>query len=706
MRRLFGVRGLACAGCARGLEGRLRSLPGVRSVGVHFLTASVLLDWDDSKTPQAHLAAAVARAGYALIDRHRPAEIEALLTAEMTRLGILLGVAVVAGMWSMALAITLYAVDLAPGVAWWVALASGLYALPVVFWSGARFHWMAWRSLRLRAPGMDLLISLGSLGAMGISAVALHQGRSEVWFDTATMLVTLLLLGRLVDTATRRSTIAALSAMDAAAPETAHVLQGGAVRRVPCAAVPFGAEVVVDAGAAVSLDGVILRGETRVDRAVLTGEGAPVPRRPGDRVEAGAVNLDRRILIRVDRETGDRDIDRMGGAIALEIALRGTGTPLVDRISAGLAIGIPVLAALTSLTLLMQGTGVQASLIRGLTVIAAACPCALALAMPSVRARAAQVATSVGLRIRNPDAFEALASVRTAIFDKTGTLTLGRPRVIATTPAAGFASAEVIALAARAETGIAHPLACAIVAAHGVETGEGGHRAAREVIAFDAEGRRIRVGAAARSTDEMTWLAVHRDDELVGHMGLQDTPHPSAKETLATLRSLGVATVMATGDSGGPALALGKVLGFNPGTVHFGLTPQDKVRLVEASARPVLFVGDGVNDGPALAASDCGVSVAEAHSAAAQTADLVVMTGGLDRLLSARSLARRSVTIGQQNIALALVYNVVAIPAALAGVLTPTGAAIAMLLSSVSVSVNSLRLRSCRTKSLPGADDP
>ncbi|TGD41644.1 cation-translocating P-type ATPase [Pseudotabrizicola sediminis] len=208
---------------------------------------------------------------------------------------------------------------------------------------------------------------------------------------------------------------------------------------------------------------------------------------------------------------------------------------------------------------------------------------------------------------------------------------------------------------------------------------------------------RVSVGTACVSVGDMTWLDVHRDDQLVGRIALQDVPKPGAKETIRAWRRLGVATVMATGDSSEPAIAFGKMLGFDPDTIHSGLTPQDKVRLVEASPRPVMFVGDGVNDGPALAASDCGVSVAEAHAAAAQTADLVVVWGGLEMLLAARTLARRTIAIGQQNIALALVYNALAVPAALLGVLTPTGATIAMLLSSMSVSANTLRLRSSDT---------
>lgn len=280
------------------------------------------------------------------------------------------------------------------------------------------------------------------------------------------------------------------------------------------------------------------------------------------------------------------------------------------------------MAMLTSLILILAGMDSQQALIHGLTVLAAACPCALALAVPLAHARAAQVAASRGLRIRSPDALDALATVRTTIFDKTGTLTTGQPRLIATDPAPGFAT--------------------------------------------------------------------------VGQFAFEDTVQPQARQTLDALRGLGIATLMATGDGAGPAGALGRSLGFASGTVHADQTPQDKVRLVNTSPGPVLFVGDGVNEGPALAASGCGVSVANAHAAAAQTADLVVMHGGLEKILTALRLARRTVSIARQNIGLAVIYNALAVPAALAGMLTPTVAAIVMFASSVTVSANALRLRTPR----------
>lgn len=692
-RQLFGIDGLACAGCARGLEGRLRSVPGVRSAGVHYLTASALIDWDERRVTPAELAAATARAGYRMAPRHQPDEILAAMDRELRRLGIRLAVAVFAGMWSMVPALVIYFTALDTDVAWWLALSSGIFALPVVFWAGSGILWMGWRSILLGAPGMDLLISLGALAAMAASVWSLAQGSAEVWFDTATMLVTLLLFGRVVDTSTRRSAIDALRAMEAAAPETARVEVAGAWVERPCAEIPPGSRIAVDAGTSVSMDGVVLFGESEINRAVLTGETTLIHVTPGDRIEAGALNLGRRVVLRVDRAFGDREIDRMGGAIALEIARRGTRSTAPDRWAARLSIAIPALAVITVLISLGLGLGAQAALMRGLTLLVAACPCALAIALPLAQMRAAQAAAARGMRLRDPDAFLSLGRLRSIVFDKTGTLTTGRLRVVELRPADGFGTADLLRLAALAETGISHPIARAVVAAHGGETGPGGRRLARGAEIEDDDGKIVSIGSAGgQDPSGRSWLIVRRAGDEVGRIAIADAPRPEARSILDWLRQEGVGIHMATGDGAPAALSLAAVLGLPAEAVSFDCTPAAKAELLGRLPHPVAFIGDGVNDGPALAAADCGISVAEAHSAAAQTAALVVTSGGLSRIGEAVALSRRTRRIARQNLALALIYNALMLPAAAFGLLGPAAAAAAMLASSVSVVLNSQRL--------------
>ena len=321
-RQLFAIDGLFCAGCARGLEKRLASLDGVVAAGVHFVTASALVRWDPARCDPQAISRRVGEAGYRLIERQNLAQTAARFDREIRRLARRLAVAVVFGMWSMGAALILYVQpDVAPPIAWWIALASGLFALPVLGYSGAAIFRMAWRSIRLRSPGLDLLIATGAGGAALLSIAALLRGQAQVYFDTATLLVTLLLLGRLLETRVRRNAIQALAAMDQlTANQMVALARGGSVELRHLAVDTL---IAIDAGAVISGDGIVVEGQSLIDRSVMTGEAMAIATSAGERVQAGTTNLRRRLIVRVDRPYGDRDIDRMGGRIALEIAGRG-----------------------------------------------------------------------------------------------------------------------------------------------------------------------------------------------------------------------------------------------------------------------------------------------------------------------------------------------------------------------------------------------
>ncbi|PHQ71371.1 MAG: hypothetical protein COB97_02190 [Paracoccus sp.] len=690
MRRLFAIEGLACAGCARGLERRLSVQPGIRLAKVHYLTASALLDWDETATGQPRIAGQVARAGYRLIDRHRPEELETMLDRHLGRLGIRLAVAVLSGMWTMALALVLYTTQLAPDTAWWIAVASGGFALPVL-WAGRGILWMGWKSLQLGEPTMDLLVSLGVTGAFILSAAQLLQGDVAVWFDAATMLLTLLLLARLVDTMIRRSALRALKAMQDAAPEIATVETLGQRRRMAADQVPIGSRVIVDAGEAATVDGVIETGVSLVNRAVLTGESKSVAVRPGDRIEAGCVNLDRRLIVRGDREPGDREIDRLGGAIALEIARNGAEGGMAEHWAGLLARAIPALAIAATIVAMLRGLGTEQALMTGLTVLAGLCPCALALAVPLTRLRISQLAAGSGHRIREPEAFEKLAHARTVFLDKTGTLTAGRPRMIAAEPASGICRDDLVAAAAFAETGLTHPLARAIVAVTG-ERGAGGRRADRYAEGLDDAGRTVRVTGSDADDLRGTRLTVTRDGAVLGHLIVADDLLPDAAAAMTSLSRMGLSIRIASGDAATPTRQVAAALGVPDESVFWQQTPRQKAELIRNEGAGTVFVGDGVNDAPALAAGDCGIAVAGAHAAARQTADVVIGDGGLAALPQLIRLSRRAARTSRQNLILAVIYNAALLPLLLTGHLTPDLAALAMAASSLSVMANALRV--------------
>ncbi|MCQ0971939.1 HAD-IC family P-type ATPase [Paracoccus sp. TK19116] len=689
MRRLFAIEGLACAGCARGLERRLAEQPAIRLAKVHYLTASAL-DWDETRTVPEIIAGHVARAGYRLIDRHRPEELQAMLDKHLRQLGVRLAVAVLSGMWTMALAFVLYTTQLAPDTAWWIALASGGFALPVI-WAGRGILWMGWKSLQLREPTMDLLVSLGVTGALMLSAAQLLRGGVAVWFDAATMLLTLLLLARLIDTMIRRSALRALRAMQGAAPEIATVEAEGQRRRMPAHQVPLGSRVIVDAGEAATVDGVIETGDSWLNRAVLTGESRPIAVHPGDRIEAGCVNLDRRLAIRSDREPGDREIDRLGGAIALEIARCGAEGGMAERWAGVLARAIPALAIAATIAVMLRGLGAEQAVMTGLAVLAGLCPCALALAVPLTRLRVSQRAAGSGDRIREPSAFEKLAHARTVILDKTGTLTTGRPRLIAAEPVSGTGRDDLLTAAAFAETGLTHPLARAIVAVAG-EHGSGGRRADRYAEGHDDMGRTVRVKGSSMSDARGTRLTVTRDGDVLGHLIVADELLPDAAATVASLSLMGLSVRIASGDSESPTRQAAAALGLPDSSVFWQQTPRQKAELIRKEGAGTVFVGDGVNDSPALAASDCGIAVAGAHAAARQTADVVIGDHGLAALPRLIRLSRRAARTSRQNLILAVVYNAALLPVLLTGHFTPDLAALAMAASSLSVMANALRV--------------
>ena len=691
MRRLFAVDGLACAGCARGLQRRLSELPGMSQARVHYLTASALLDWDDQRQDRDGIAAAVQQAGYRLIDRHRPEDLIDGLDGQMKTIAVRLAIALLAGMWSMALALVLYTSRLDAPTAWWLAVASGVFVGPVL-WAGRGILWMGWKSMQLREPTMDLLVSAGTLGAIVLSLSALAQGRSEVWFDAAAMLITLLLLARLIDLRGRRSALGALLAMRDAAPDMA-VVQSGQTRSImPADRVPVGATVIVDAGAAVTVDGIVVEGHSLLNRAVLTGESGPVPTGPGDRVDAGSINLDRRLILQVDRDPGDREIDRLGGAIALEIARGGAEAGLAERWAAIVSKAIP-LAALAALILrLAHGESVEAALVTALTVLVGMCPCALALAVPLVRMRTAGLAVRQGWRIREPEAFERLATVDTVVLDKTGTLTEGQPHLAGVQPEPGVLRQTVLDCATLAETGLSHPLARAITTIAG-EKGGGGLRRDRHAEATDCQGRQIRVFGADALIGDGTTLQVTRDGVLLGRLVFADRLLPQAGDVLAQLSGHGLRLHIASGDATGPTVQAGAALGIDPGHIASGQTPMQKADLIRSLGNRTAFVGDGVNDAPALAASACGIAVASAHPSARLTADVVIEQGGIERLPLIFAMARRARHVGHVNLILAVIYNAGLLPLLILGHAGPGTAAIAMAASSLSVTANAARMR-------------
>jgi len=626
---------------------------------------------------------------------------------------------------------------LASPAAAWLQLA---LATPVVLWAGLPFFARAWTSLRNRSPNMFTLIGLGVGVAYGYSAVAVlapglfppdlarHDGRPAIYFESAAVIVTLVLVGQVLELRARGRTGAALRALLRLTPKTARRRDaGGTERDVPLEQIGKGDQLRVRPGETIPVDGVVLEGESAVDESMLTGEAMPVPKAPGDPVTAATLNGTGSLLMRAERvgaETLLAQIVRMVGEAQRS---RAPIQRQADRVSRVFVPAVVIAAVLTFVVWALVGPAPRLghALVNAVAVLIIACPCALGLATPMSIMVATGKAATLGVLFRNAEAIEALRDVDTLVVDKTGTLTEGKPRLTGVVTAAGVDEAGLLAAAAAVERGSEHPLGAAIVTAaeerglavksgqdfratpgQGVMATVDGHRIALGTAAFlDRQGITLDAAldaeAQARRADGETVLFAARDGRAEALLALADPPKATAAEALGRLRDEGLRIVMLTGDHRATALATARKLGITE--VIADVLPQDKAAAVERlqrEGRVVAMAGDGINDAPALARAHVGIAMGTGTDVAMQTAAVTLVKGDLRGIARARAVSRATLANIRQNLAFAFVYNALGIPLA-AGVLYPAFgwtlnpmlAAAAMSLSSVSVIGNALRLR-------------
>jgi len=704
------VEGIRCASCVWLLEHLLAREPGVLEARLNFATHRARVRFDPAATSPARVFATLAQIGY--LPRPYTADAaEGLALRERRALLLRFGTAAFLSMQLMGYSLALYAgyfQGMDPGTRDLLQWLAGAVATPVVLYAGSPFFAGALRSLRNRAPDMDLLIALGVAAAYGYSLFALATGR-DVYFDTAAMIVTLLLAGRLFEVAARRRASAGIDRLLRLVPDTAHRLEGEDVRETPTAALAVGDRLLVRPGERFPTDGEVLEGETEADESAATGEPGPVHRGPGQAVTSGTLNLAASVTVRVTAAAAASFIGRVARLVEEAQARKAPIQRLADRVA---VVFVPMVVAIAA------GTGAYWALVRGdrvgallhaVSVLVVACPCALGLATPTAVLVATGAAARRGILFRGGDVLEALGRVRLAAFDKTGTLTEGRPRVAAVRPARGT-EAELLGLAARAEAGSAHPLARAVAAAArergvAVTRAEGVRVRPGRGVEVALGGGTLRVGSRAfleeagvevpalQETGGRTEVHVALGTTYRGALLLEDALRPEAAEALAALASLGLETALLTGDRAEAGGRVAEAVGIRE--VRSGQSPEDKAAFLrerEEAGVAALMVGDGINDAPALSAARVGCALAGGTDIALETSDLVLTRPDLRRLPLAVALARRTLRVIRQNLFWAFVYNLAAIPLAAAGKLAPVHSAAAMALSSVCVLANSLRL--------------
>lgn len=704
----FLLEGIHCASCIWLIEQLLSRTPGIITAQINFSTHRLRVAFDPERVTPRQLSEIIKGIGY----RPRPYTLDAahsLRAKEQRTLLIRFGTAAFMSMQLMSFSLALYGGyfnGMAPGAKILMQIFSAAITTPLIFYCGWPFLAGAWRSLKNRAPGMDLLIALGVLAAYFYSLVALlhHQ---EVYFDTAAMIITLLLLGRLLESSARQRAASGIDHLLQLAPATTLKITGATQTVIDSANLLADDLILVRPGDRFPVDGTVVAGSSEVDEAVLTGESLPVLKGPGGRVISGALNLTTAVTVRVTSRAEESFVARVARLVEEAQNRRAPVQALADRLAALFVPMVILLAVATWFYWFMHGMNFGAALLIAVSVLVVACPCALGLATPTAVLVASGTAASLGILFRGGDILEKTARLNTVAFDKTGTLTEGHPRVIAIEPAAGSA-AELLALAARLENGSNHPLAVGILAAarrrgivpearggatvipgQGVWTQSSQGKIIGGNRAFLANHHiEIPPGPATNHTE--VYLAVN--NVYRGRILLEDLLRAEALPAMAALRRLGCAPFMLTGDNQVTARAIAGQLDID---YIAGMDPAAKTAWVDEQIKRgarVLMVGDGINDGPALAAATVGCAMAGSTDFALETSDLVLTKPNLLKIVEAIELARRAMRIIKQNLFWASCYNLLALPLAAGGKLTPIYAAAAMAASSVCVVVNSLRL--------------
>lgn len=750
MKQKFNVTGMTCSACSAHVTKAVEKLPGVSSVNVNLLGGSMLVEYDPGAESPESIIAAVDDAGYgaalptskggAKADAAPAVDMEAELLGMKRRFVI-----------SLCFLLPLFYIAMGHMMGWPLphffhdsrnalsfALIQFLLVLPIMYVND-KYYKVGFKTLLHGSPNMDSLIALGSLAAVVYGVAALFQisygmghGDAErvskwsmdLYFESAGMILTLITLGKYLETRSKGKTSEAISRLMDLAPKTATVLRDGAEVEIPVEDVAVGDLILVRPGASIPVDGEVTEGTSSVDESALTGESIPVEKGPGDRVVAASINKSGSFTFRATRVGDHTTLAQMIALVDEAASSKAPIAKLADQVAGIFVPTVIGIALVTAAVWLVLGYGVEHALTAGVAVLVISCPCALGLATPVAIMVGTGKGAENGILIKSAEALETLHTVSTVVLDKTGTVTEGRPRVTDLYPGEGITTEELLCVAASLEKPSEHPLAEAIVreaeerkiplvpvrdfeAVHGrgvraeVQGSHylAGNRAMMEESGIDLGAEHLMADGLAENGKTPLYFA--QDGRLMGLIAVADTVKPSSAEAMCGFRALGIDVVMLTGDNQRTADAIGRELGVTK--VIAEVLPQDKEAVIaslQTEGRRVAMVGDGINDAPALARSDVGLAIGAGTDVAIESADIVLMKSDLLDAVTAVELSKATIRNVKQNLFWAFIYNIIGIPLA-AGVwfpltgwqLNPMFAAAAMSLSSVSVVSNALRLK-------------
>jgi P-type Cu+ transporter len=739
--REFAIAGMTCASCVSRVEKTIASVAGVARVAVNLATERATVTSHVGKLVAGTVEAAAERAGYEarLVDDKAAAD--RVQDAKAIELEALRRATIVSGVLTAPIFVIEMGGHAIPAIHDWVGILFGhggldiaffVLATIVLFGPGFRFHAKGLPNLLRGSPDMNSLVSIGTLSAYGYSVVAtfarhlLPAGTANVYYEASVVIVTLILAGRYLEALSRGRTSAAIRRLVGLQPTTARRVRDGVVADVPLADILVGDLVQVRPGERVPVDGKVIEGHSHVDEAMISGEPVPVLKSAGSEVVGGTVNTTGSFVAQATRVGADTLLAQI---VRMVESAQGAKLPiqsLVDRITAYFVPAVLAVAALTFTVWWLSGPepSLAFGLANAVAVLIVACPCAMGLATPTSIMVGTGRAAELGILFRRGDALEVLRRVTTIAFDKTGTLTMGGPALTDLVVAQGFERDDVLRLVASVEALSEHPVAAAIArnareAGIALSSAQGFEALAGYGATARVEGRQVAVGAdrymrrlgldvgafsgaaAALAASGKSPLYAAIDGVLAGLVAVSDPMRPTSRAAIDALKKLGLRTVMISGDNKATAGAVAAELGIDE--VHAEILPAGKLDVLKslrAAGGSVAFVGDGINDAPALAQADVGIAVGSGTDIAIESADVVLMSSDLRVVVAAISLSKATMRNIEQNLFWAFAYNVALIPLAAGALyphfgvlLSPMIAAGAMAMSSLFVLSNALRLR-------------
>ena len=751
MKQKFDVTGMSCSACSAHVEKAVSRVPGVDQVQVNLLQNSMVVEYEDGATDAAAIIHAVEDAGYgaSVKDAHEPAkkaenDLQKRTAEEAKKMKHRLG-------WSIAFLIVLMYISMGHMLGWPLpgillghenmmtfALTQLFLTLPIMYLN-RKYYENGFKSLFHGAPNMDTLVAMGSTAAFVYSVSRLYvmgyaMGRGEtdmahmaamnLYFESAAMILTLVTIGKYMESRSKNRTSDAITKLVDLAPKTALVVRNGRETEIPADQVQVGETVIVKPGQGIPVDGVILEGTGTVDESAITGESIPVEKKAGDRVTGATVNRAGYFQMKADRIGEDTTLSQI---IRLVEEAGGSKAPiakLADKVSGIFVPVVITIAVITIIVWLLSGATFSFALASGIAVLVISCPCALGLATPTAIMVGTGRGAEQGILIKSGESLETAHLVDTVVLDKTGTITEGHPAVAAVRTAPGVTEAELLGLAASLEKASEHPLAEAIVRyaeEAGVEVSQATEFAAEagQGVSGMVSGRKVLAGnqkmmdaqkvtldgmdaeAGKLSEEGRTVLYIAADQKLLGMIAVADPVKKTSAEAIREMEQMGLDVVMLTGDHEKTARAIQKQLGIS--RVIAQVLPQDKereVRRLQEEGHKVAMVGDGINDAPALARADVGIAIGAGTDVAIESADIVLMKSDLLDVVTAVQLSRAVIRNIKENLFWAFCYNAIGIPLA-AGVfypllnwqLSPMFGSAAMSFSSVFVVCNALRLK-------------